>query len=108
MPDGSSQLTPQEVLRIASLAKLDLAPQAAIEFQTRLNAVVGYVSKLSSVDVTSIAPLTAAPTTFDSLRPDIAVHPATLESPSLLPTSALINIAPASDGPFVRVPKVIE
>lgn len=50
-------LTPQDVNRIAHLARLELSPQEAATMLEQLNGFFGIVEQMSSVDTTGVAPL---------------------------------------------------
>jgi len=65
-----------------------------------LNAILAWVEKLKEVDTTGVEPLTSMSHEINSLREDqVSGH--------LDRTKALQN-APADDGKFFRVPKVLE
>ncbi|MFL5298756.1 MAG: Asp-tRNA(Asn)/Glu-tRNA(Gln) amidotransferase subunit GatC [Anaeromyxobacteraceae bacterium] len=89
-----------EVRRIAALARLELSPEEEARFAEQLSAVLTYVEQLSSLDVSGVPPMTHALAEDASLREDEAL-------PCLAPEEALAN-APARDGTFFLVPRIIE
>ncbi len=113
----SGELSAAEVLRIAKLARLEVPEDQVDEYRKRLTAVFDYVSTLTALDVSGVTPLTTPAIEFSQLRKDVTgIVPADSALPSHtlshtpyhLPTSILTDMAPASEGPFVRVPKVVE
>jgi aspartyl-tRNA(Asn)/glutamyl-tRNA(Gln) amidotransferase subunit C len=101
----SDKVTVQDVLRVAELAHLELAPEETGGMLRDLNAILDYVAELNEIDTASVEPL-AQVTELQSgvgataLRHDVLV-------PSL-DRSAVMRAAPETDGAFFKVPKVIE
>jgi aspartyl-tRNA(Asn)/glutamyl-tRNA(Gln) amidotransferase subunit C len=89
-----------EVRRIAALARLELSPEEEGRFAEQLSAILTYVEQLSALDVSDVPPMTHALAEDALLREDEAL-------PSLPPEEALAN-APARDGTFFLVPRIIE
>lgn len=98
MPDA---FTPDHVRKLARLAKLELSDDEVARYQHDLAAVLGYFERLRSLDLTGVEPLAGAgaSTGANRLAPD--------EIGPTLPTEAFLRLAPATDGPFVKVPKVV-
>jgi aspartyl-tRNA(Asn)/glutamyl-tRNA(Gln) amidotransferase subunit C len=95
-------LSLDEVRRIAVLARLELSPDEERVFQGQLSAILEYVKQLEELDVSGVEPMThalaageAAPLREDEVRP------------SLAPDVALAA-APAREGTFFKVPRIIE
>jgi len=89
---------PEEVLRIARLARLRISPEEAAQLARDLDRIVAYVDSLQEVDL----PAGAETLTYfgrDVLRAD---EP----RPGLGRDVALRN-APAQDGEFFLVPKIV-
>jgi len=96
---SSSNITQDEVHRIARLARL--APSAGQEqaLAAELSRILEYVAKLDEVDTSAVAPM-PSPVTAAVLRPD-EVRPS-------LDRDEALRAAPSShDGGFA-VPKVLE
>lgn len=96
MPDP---LSTADVHRIARLARLSLTDDQAQAERTRLSAVLGYMERLRELDLTGVEPL-ASP--LDASAPLRADRPG-----PTLPTDVLMEMAPQTAPPFVKVPKVI-
>ncbi len=95
-------LSLEEVRRIAALARLRLSPEEERTFAEQLSAILGYVEQLKELDVSGVEPMTHALAAGGEvpLRPD-ALHA------SLSPQDALAN-APAREGTYFKVPRIIE
>jgi aspartyl-tRNA(Asn)/glutamyl-tRNA(Gln) amidotransferase subunit C len=93
------KITPEEVRRTAALARLALSDDEVARFTRELDAIVGYMEKLSTVDVEGVPPMTHAVATAAPLRTDEVGR-------ELGPDEALAD-APARDGGFFQVPRII-
>ena len=97
-------LTPEDVSRIASLARLELSAPEAAAMHTQLNEFFSIVEQMSAVDTSGVeplhTPLSAIGEVALRLRPD-----AVTEAPARERNMA--NAPLAEDGLFL-VPKVIE
>lgn len=89
-----------EVRRIAALARLELTSEEEIRFAEQLSAILSYVEQLEALDVSGVEPMTHALAEAPTLREDAVL-------PSLTPGEALAN-APAREGTFFVVPRIIE
>ena len=103
-----SEVTMEEVRRVAELANLELTAGEEPHMQRDLNAILAYVAQLSELDTEGVEPMAQvgdvlARTVDDEgskLRPD-AVRPS-------IDRRAVMAAAPETDGRFFKVPKVIE
>ncbi len=95
-------LSLDEVRRIAALARLRLSPEEERTFAGQLSAILDHVKQLEELDVSGVEPMTHALAAGEgaALRAD-EVHA------SLPPADALAN-APAREGTFFKVPRIIE
>jgi aspartyl-tRNA(Asn)/glutamyl-tRNA(Gln) amidotransferase subunit C len=95
-------LSLEEVRRIAALARLRLSPEEERTFAEQLSAILAHVDQLKELDVSGVEPMTHALAAGEApvLRADEV-------QPSLGPGEALAN-APARDGTFFKVPRIIE
>jgi aspartyl-tRNA(Asn)/glutamyl-tRNA(Gln) amidotransferase subunit C len=94
-------LSLEEVRRIAALARLRLSPAEEETFAVQLSAILGYVEQLKELDVSGVEPMTHALAGGEPpLRPDAL-------RPCLSPGEALAN-APAREGTYFKVPRIIE
>jgi aspartyl-tRNA(Asn)/glutamyl-tRNA(Gln) amidotransferase subunit C len=94
------KLNRQEVLHVATLARLDLSEAEIEMFARQLSDILGYVSRLEEVDTSQVEPtFHVLPMTLP-LRADEPALPIGVEE-------ALAN-APARVGTSFAVPKVID
>jgi aspartyl-tRNA(Asn)/glutamyl-tRNA(Gln) amidotransferase subunit C len=93
-------LSLDEVRRIAVLARLELSPEEEQLFQGQLSAVLDYVAQLNELDVSGVEPMTHALAEATPLRQD-EVRPS-------LPPEEAVRAAPAREGTFFKVPRIIE
>lgn len=89
-----------DVNYVAELARLELTAEESSTFQNQLEAILGYIDKLSELDVEGIEPTAHASPVFDRIREDIALPGITTED--------FLKNAPDTAGDQLRVPKVIE
>jgi aspartyl-tRNA(Asn)/glutamyl-tRNA(Gln) amidotransferase subunit C len=99
MTDNNVRITPEKVREVAKLARLHLDDPRIDRLAGQIQSILGYVDKISGVDVTGIEPMAHAVPLANVLRED------TLQ-PSL-PLEKVLQNAPETDGPFFKVPKVI-
>jgi aspartyl-tRNA(Asn)/glutamyl-tRNA(Gln) amidotransferase subunit C len=97
-------LTPDQLQRIASLARIDVAPAEAAGVTERLNRVLGLIDQLQAVDTRGIEPMSHALDAHLSprqrLRPDEVTEPDARDANQ--------RVAPAVEAGLYLVPKVIE
>jgi aspartyl-tRNA(Asn)/glutamyl-tRNA(Gln) amidotransferase subunit C len=97
------KISKEDVLKVATLANLELTDAEVDSYRSHLDDILTYIDKLNEVDTANIQPLTqvVAATEDDSaLREDVVVRADVI--------SAVLAGAPDPDGPFFRVPRVIE
>jgi aspartyl-tRNA(Asn)/glutamyl-tRNA(Gln) amidotransferase subunit C len=104
------KISREDVLRVAQLAHLDLAPEEVETYRGQLDEILSYVGKLQELDVADVEPMTqvrpqdadgaSAAGTDPELRDDVVV--------SCDVADAVLAGAPDAAKPFFRVPKVIE
>jgi aspartyl-tRNA(Asn)/glutamyl-tRNA(Gln) amidotransferase subunit C len=95
-----AQLTLTEVKRLAALSRLQLSDEEAAEFLAELNAILGYVEKLSSVDTTGIEPTAQVTGLKNVMRPDEPID----YGPS---REELLQNTPAQQDGYIKVRKVL-
>lgn len=97
-------LTPQDIGRIARLARLDLDAEHSQRMLTQLNGFFGIVDQMNAIDTTGVEPLAHPTAVIDHvalrLRDDIASEPNQREANQ--------RSAPAVERGLFLVPKVIE
>ena len=85
---------------VAELARLELTDEEKSVFQPQLESIVGYVEKISSVDVSGVEPMMHGRRLVNAFREDVVGE-------SLPPEVALSN-APARVGDEFLLPKIVE
>lgn len=65
-----ADLTREDVLKLARLARLDLTEEEIEEYQKELSAVLQYVAQLNDVDVAGLAPTTQVTGLKNVMRED--------------------------------------
>jgi aspartyl-tRNA(Asn)/glutamyl-tRNA(Gln) amidotransferase subunit C len=95
-------LSLDEVRRIAALARLELSPEEEAVLPGQLSAILDYVRQLEELDVSGVEPMThalaagdAAPLREDEVRPSLG-------------TGEALAGAPAREGTWFKVPRIIE
>ncbi len=93
-------ISQKDVEYLAHLARVQLSPEEIRRFAGELSEILGYVEKLKGVDTEGVPPTSHVLPLTNVFREDQA-------RPTLSQEEALAN-APDREGPFFRVPKIIE
>jgi len=93
-------VTREDVLHVASLARLEVNPEQVESFQRELNAIIGYFEALDELDTDDVPPTSHALALTNVFRRDEVGE-------QLGQEQALANAPRKAYGHF-RVPKVIE
>ena len=97
-------LTPDDVRRLARLARIAIQPEESGAVLDRLNRVLGLIDQMRAVDTRGIEPMSHAVEAHfpngQRLRPD--------EVRESDPRELYQSVAPAVEGGLYLVPKVIE
>ena len=88
------------VRRIAHLARIAVADAEVAELQAELNAMLAFVEQLSEVDVTGVEPMTSVTPMRLKQREDQVTDGGIADD--------IVRNAPASEGNYFLVPKVVE
>ncbi len=96
-----------DIEHVAALASLALTPEELLRFGGDLRSVLGYVAELEQLDTSGVAPLTHISELFAQASPQMEGLRADEPRPSLA-RALVMESAPATDGTFFKVPKVIE
>ena len=99
------QLSPEDIQRLALLARIEIAPAEAPHIQAQLNSIFMLVEQLQAVDTDGIEPLchptaAIAKMTTLRLRPDVVTESDQRE--------ANMKNAPQQENGLFLVPKVLE
>jgi aspartyl-tRNA(Asn)/glutamyl-tRNA(Gln) amidotransferase subunit C len=92
-------LTREEVLHVANLARLSLAPAEIELFTRQLNDILAYIEKLQELDTAGVEPLAHVIPVFNVFREDVV-------KVGLSRDAALDNAPAREEGAFV-VPRII-
>lgn len=96
---AQQKITPQQVRHVAKLARLSLEDEQIGAFTPQLESILEYVAKIDQLDVADVEPMAHALPLRNVLREDVVDES--------LPVEQVLRNAPAVDGPFFKVPKVI-
>jgi aspartyl-tRNA(Asn)/glutamyl-tRNA(Gln) amidotransferase subunit C len=89
-----------QVRKVAKLARLDLTDAEVEEFAGQLSAILDYVARMNELNTDGVEPLAHCLPINNVFREDIVKK-------SLGTEKTLAN-APQHDGPFFKVPKILE
>jgi aspartyl-tRNA(Asn)/glutamyl-tRNA(Gln) amidotransferase subunit C len=104
------KISREDVLRVAQLAHLELAPEEVETYRGQLDEILSYVGKLQELDVSNVEPMTQIqPRTADAPS-GTGAEPGLRDDTVVLcdVANAVLAEAPDAAKPFFRVPKVIE
>jgi aspartyl-tRNA(Asn)/glutamyl-tRNA(Gln) amidotransferase subunit C len=90
----------EEIRGLADLARLVLTPAEEIELGAHLNTMLAYVEKLNELNTDGIEPMVHVVEVPAPMREDRVTNQADTET--------LLQNAPAREGDFFKVPKIIE
>ena len=93
-------VTPQEVHKVALLARLAISAQEEEKITSQLNRILEYVEQLSELDTEGVEPFLSPAFEENRFREDES-------RPGLSPEAALQN-APRKVNQFFQVPRIIE
>ena len=96
MPDP---LSLDEVRHVAKLARLRLSDEQLDEYRSQLSSVLDHISMLEQLDVTDVEPMAHPLDTTNVLAED--------REGETMPIDDLLANAPAVEGRFLAVPKII-
>jgi aspartyl-tRNA(Asn)/glutamyl-tRNA(Gln) amidotransferase subunit C len=92
-------LTRDEVLHVATLARLSLLPAEIELFTRQLNDILAYVEKLQELDTEGVPPLAHVIPVFNVFREDAVT--------ACLDRDAVLDNAPAKEEGAFLVPRII-
>ena len=96
----SEKIDPQQVRKVAKLARLDLTDAEVELFSPQLSAILAYIEKLSELDTENVEPLAHCLPVYNVFREDVP-------KPSIDVEKALAN-APQREDDYFKVPKVLD
>ena len=94
-----SRITPEDVRKVAQLARLDLAESKISTYTGQLEKILDYVAHLQDVDTESVPPTTRAVEVVNVTRDDqVEATPV---------RDDLLELAPQREIDFYRVPRIL-
>lgn len=96
---SANTITIDEVRHVAKLARLQLSEDELTRMTRQLEPILGYVAKISQLNVDNVQPMAHALPLHNVLREDV------IEAP--LPLERVLQNAPEVDGAFFAVPKIL-
>ncbi len=94
-----SRITPDDVRKVAHLARLDLEEAKIATYSHQLERILDYVSQLEGIDTEGVPPTTRAVEVVNVTRSD-GVDTTEVRDD-------LLNLAPQREGDFFRVPRIL-
>ena len=94
-----TQISPEDVSKVARLARLELEEEEMVNYASQLEKILGYVAQLEKVDTNEIEPTTRAVEVVNVFRDD-----------SVIPTNEreeILDLAPSREDDFFRVPQIL-
>lgn len=95
-----ASISRDDVEHVAHLARLHLTDDEIDRMQTQLSNILAAIETLRDVDTTHVGPTASVIALENVMRDDVAGAP--------MPRDVALANAPLRDGPFLRVPTVLE
>lgn len=97
-------LTKKEVEKIAELARLGISEEEKEKFAEDLSSVLGYVNKLSEVNVEKVEPITGGTNLESIVRKDEETKDIAIDEMK----AEILNAAPSKENGYFKVPSILE
>ncbi len=97
---AQEKISLEQVRHVARLARLELAPAEEQRLQVEMSEMLGYVDKLNELDTDAVEPTAQVGEAGTPMREDAVTN--------LPAADAMLVNAPAREGFFFKVPKIIE
>ena len=97
---AQEKISREQVRHVARLARLELTPAEEQRLQAEMSEMLSYVDKLNELDTGAVEPTAQVGESGTPMREDEVTNPAAAE--------AMLANAPAREGFFFKVPKIIE
>ena len=105
-------ITEKDVTYVADLANLELTGEERTRFVKDLNSILEYIGRLNELDTENVPPMAQVSDRYSSQQANPGDRFAYARREDVarpcLPHETAMQNAPASDGTFFKVPKVIE
>jgi len=93
------EITKKMVAGIADLARLELREEKVEKFALQFSDIIGYMDKMNSLDTSGVEPLYSPTENTSVMREDVVKKD--------YQRSDLLSNAPAQDGAYFIVPKIL-
>ncbi len=93
------KITPEEVAKVARLARLDLPQNKLTLFAGQLGDILTYMDKLSEIDTSDVEPMFSPVKHVTVTRPDVVNKEYERED--------ILSNAPEQDGEYFIVPRIV-
>ncbi|WP_018123122.1 Asp-tRNA(Asn)/Glu-tRNA(Gln) amidotransferase subunit GatC [Desulfovibrio oxyclinae] len=93
------KISPEEVAKVASLARLELGPEKIEEFTSQLGDILEHMDKLGELDTEGVEPMFSPVEQVSVTREDKVRKEHTREE--------VLSNAPETDGKFFIVPRIV-
>ncbi len=93
------KISPEEVAKVAKLARLDLSEAKIGQYAEQLDGILGYMDKLSELDTQSVEPMYTPVDQVSVMRDDVVKKDYARED--------ILKNAPETDGAFFIVPRIV-
>ena len=93
------KITREEVEHVAKLARLELTEEEMKTFEGQLSQILTYIGKMSELATDGVEPMSHAVDVVNVFREDRAGES--------LPVAETLANAPAREGEFFKVPKIL-
>jgi len=93
------KISPEEVAKVATLARLDLSQATIEQYSQQLGDILGYMDKLGELDTAQVEPMYTPVDHVSVMRDDVVRKTARRED--------ILRNAPETDGAFFIVPRIV-
>jgi len=93
------KISPEEVAKVARLARLELTQDTIDQYASQLGGILGYMDKLSELDTANVEPMYTPVDQVSVMRDDVVKKDYTRED--------ILKNAPETDGAFFIVPRIV-
>lgn len=100
-------ITEKDVTYVADLANLELTAEERTRFAKELSSILDYIGRLNELNTESVPPMAQISGRYSAQQKFSCAQREDVVQESL-PHEAAVRNAPATDGTFFKVPKVIE
>ena len=95
-----SRISKEDVSKVAQLAKLKLNEEQIDNHANQIEKILDYINQLEKIDTTNVSCTTRAIEVINNFRSD--------SKETYKNRDDILNLAPAREGDFFKVPKIIK